>query len=131
MFLPPVLSVWMCLFQQNEIIPYTMLCNLLFSVSEPHVSISVNSGTDTQAGLRLHDRPQILYRRCPAGPHTEIDCCVQVPCSSAHSLSHDHVLERMGQLVCRMFHLLDLSACFQFCFFGSIITKFFCLNGII
>ena len=52
MYLAPVLSVQMYLFQQNEIILYTMLCNLLFSVSEPHVSISVNSCTDAQAVLR-------------------------------------------------------------------------------
>ena len=103
-----------------------------FSVSEPHVSISVNSCTDTQAVLRWHSWPQILYRGCAAGPRTEIGCWVQVPCSSAHSLSHDRgLLERMGQCVRRMFHLLDLSACFQFCFFWSIRTEFSCLNGII
>lgn len=100
MYLAPVLSVQMYLFQQNEIILYTMLCNLLFSVSEPHVSISVNSCTDAQAVLRWHNWPQILYRGCAAEPRTEIDCWVQVPCSSAHSLSHDHgLLERMGQFI--------------------------------
>lgn len=111
-------SVCTYFFQQNEIILYTLFCNLLLPVNDLHISTWVNVHIlILRLCLDYTTDPKYCYMYCRTIHWTWL-LSHWVTFNLAPSLSYDcHLLETMGHLVCRMPHLLDLSACFQFCFF--------------